>query len=167
MKRRASRERTIGGTGITQRRLVRSAAGANARRGDVAKMPDRRLAAALGALTGGVGLIAMVRLVSGAFSGGMTGFAWIATLVAMVPWIGYVAWRAGHGRLSASRALVVLTLSLVGLFAVWILTIGPVVALACSLAAFGVIWVSDWPPRHPRGEEDFVRIEELQTEDLD
>jgi hypothetical protein len=129
--------------------------------------PDKRLTMTLGALTGGVGLIAMVRLVSGAFSGGMTGFAWIATLVAMVPWIGYVAWRAGHGRMSARRALVVLTFSLVGLFAVWILTIGPVVALACSLAAFGVIWVSDWPPRRPHGEEAFVLIEELQTEDID
>ena len=65
--------------------------------------PDRKLTVALGALTGGVGLIAMIRLVSGAFSGGMTGFAWIATLVAMVPWIGYVAWRAAHGRMSARR----------------------------------------------------------------
>jgi hypothetical protein len=129
--------------------------------------PDRKLRMALGALTGGVSLIAMVRLVSGAFSGGMTGFAWIATLVAMVPWIGYVAWRARHGRMSGRHALVVLVLSLVGLFTVWILTIGPVVALACSLAAFGVIWVSDWPPRRPRGEESFVRIEELHAEDVD
>jgi hypothetical protein len=131
------------------------------------KLPDRKLRMALGALTGGVSLIAMIRLVSGAFSGGMTGFAWIATLVAMVPWIGYVAWRARHGRMSGRRAMAVLVLSLVGLFVVWILTIGPVFALASSLAAFGVIWVSDWPPRRPRGEESFVRIEELQTEELD
>jgi hypothetical protein len=45
--------------------------------------------------------------------------------------------------------------------------LGPVVALACSLAAFVVIWVSDWPPRRQVSEERFVRIEELQAEDSD
>jgi hypothetical protein len=28
-----------------------------------------------------------------------------------------------------------------------------------------VIWVSDWPPRRPIGEERFVRIEELHSAD--
>jgi hypothetical protein len=43
--------------------------------------------------------------------------------------------------------------------------LGPVLALACSLAAFIVIWVSDWPPRRVIGEERFVRIEELRRAD--
>ena len=51
------------------------------------------------------------------------------------------------------------------LVAVWLFTIGPVLALACSLAAFMVIWVNDWPARRPQGEERFVRIEDLQSEE--
>jgi hypothetical protein len=46
-------------------------------------------------------------------------------------------------------------------------TLGPVIALACSLAAFAVIWVSDWPPRRKPSGDSFVRIEELQSQDLD
>ena len=33
-----------------------------------------------------------------------------------------------------------------------------------SLAAFVVIWVHDWPPRRERGEDVFVRIEDLSGE---
>ncbi|MFL6044123.1 MAG: hypothetical protein ACJ72M_03285 [Propionibacteriaceae bacterium] len=128
-------------------------------------MPNKNLAAALGAVTGLVSLVAMIRLVSGAFSHGMSAFAWIAILLAMVPWIGYAAWRARHGHLSRRGALAVLLLDLVGCVMVWLFVLGPVVALACSLAAFAVIWVSDWPPRRPVGEERFVRIEEFRSAD--
>jgi hypothetical protein len=61
--------------------------------------------------------------------------------------------------------LAVLLLDLVGCVMVWLFVLGPVVALACSLAAFAVIWVSDWPPRRPVGEERFVRIEEFRSAD--
>ena len=128
-------------------------------------MPNRNLAAALGALTGLVSMVAMIRLVSGAFSHGMSAFAWIAILLAMLPWIGYAAWRARHGHLSRRGAVAVLLLNLVGCVAVWLFVLGPVVALACSFGAFVVIWVSDWPPRRPIGEERFVRIEELHSAD--
>jgi hypothetical protein len=42
-----------------------------------------------------------------------------------------------------------------------------VVALVCSLAAFVVIWVYDWPARRPRGDDGFVRLEELRADDAD
>ena len=58
-------------------------------------MINKNLAAALGALTGLLGLVGMIRLVSGAFSNGMTTFAWAAILLAMLPWIVYAAWRGG------------------------------------------------------------------------
>src|SRR5215211_2188994 len=125
-------------------------------------MRSRNLAAALGALTGLVSLIAMIRLVSGAFSGRMSAFAWIAILLAMLPWIGYAAWRARHGHLGRRGALAVLLLNVVGCVVVWLFVLGPVVALACSLGAFAVIWISDWPPRRSTGDERFVRIEELR-----
>jgi hypothetical protein len=128
-------------------------------------VPHRNLAAAVGALTGLVGLVAMIRLVSGAFSHGMSAFAWIAILLAMLPWIGYAAWRARHGHISQRSAVAVLLLDLIGCVVVWLFVLGPVVALACSLAAFAIIWVSDWPARRPTGEERFVRIEELQRSD--
>jgi hypothetical protein len=130
-------------------------------------MLNKNLATALGALTGLVGLVGMIRLASGAFSQGMSAFAWVAILTAMLPWVGYAAWRARHGQLSKRSALAVLLLDLVGCVVVWLLVLGPVVALACSLAAFVVIWVSDWPPRRPVNEERFVRIEELRAEDSD
>jgi hypothetical protein len=95
----------------------------------------------------------------------MSAFAWIAILLAMLPWIGYAAWRARHGHLSRRGAVAVLLLNLVGCVVVWLFVLGPVVALACSLGAFVVIWVSDWPPRRPIGEERFVRIEELHSAD--
>jgi len=125
-------------------------------------MRSRNLAAALGALTGLVSLVAMIRLVSGAFSGRMSAFAWIAILLAMLPWIGYAAWRARHGHLGRRGALAVLLLNVVGCVVVWLFVLGPVVALACSLGAFAVIWISDWPPRRSTGDERFVRIEELR-----
>ncbi|HET9778622.1 MAG TPA: hypothetical protein VFP81_04990 [Propionibacteriaceae bacterium] len=130
-------------------------------------MLNKNLAAALGAVTGLVGLVGMIRLASGAFSHGMSAFAWVFILLAMLPWIGYAAWRGRHGHLSRRAALAVLLLDLVGCVVVWLFVLGPVVALACSLAAFAVIWVSDWPPRRHSSEERFVRIEELRTEDTD
>ena len=128
-------------------------------------MLNKNLAMALGALTGLVGLVGMIRLASGAFTHGMSGFAWVIILSAMLPWIGYAAWRGRHGHLSMRGALAVLLLDLVGCVVVWLFVLGPVLALACSLAAFVVIWVSDWPPRRPISEERFVRIEELRAED--
>jgi hypothetical protein len=126
---------------------------------------NKNLAAALGALTGLVCLVGMIRLVSGAFSHGMTAFAWTAILLAMLPWMAYTAWRGRHGHLSRRGAVAVLALDLVGSVVVWLFVLGPVVALACSLAAFAVIWISDWPPRRPVGDESFVRIEELHSAD--
>jgi hypothetical protein len=130
-------------------------------------MLNKNLAAGLGALTGLVGLVGMIRLASGAFTHGMSAFAWVFILSAMLPWIGYAAWRGRHGHLSKRGALAVLVLDLVGCVVVWLFVLGPVVALACSLAAFAVIWVSDWPPRRHTGEERFVRIEDLSTENTD
>ncbi len=125
----------------------------------------KNIAAALGALTGLVSLVAMVRLVSGAFTQGMSTFAWVAILLAMLPWIGYAAWRGRHGHLSRRGALAVLLLNLLGCVVVWLFVLGPVIALTCSLAAFAVIWVSDWPERRPLTEERFVRIEEFRNAD--
>jgi hypothetical protein len=130
-------------------------------------MLNKNLAMALGALTGLVGLVAMIRLASGAFTHAMSGFAWVVILSAMLPWIGYAAWRARHGQLSTRAALAVLLLDIAGCVLVWLFVLGPVLALACSLAAFVVIWISDWPPRRPISDERFVRIEELRAEDSD
>jgi len=126
---------------------------------------NKNLTMGLGALTGVVSLVAMLRLVSGAFAGGLSAFAWVFLLLAMVPWVGYAAWRARHGRLTPSAALAALVLSGVGLVAVWLFTGGAVVALAASLAAFGVIWVHDWPAPRPAAESRFVRIDELVADD--
>jgi hypothetical protein len=128
-------------------------------------MLNKNLALVLGALTGLVSLVAMVRLVSGAFDGGLSVFAWVITLLAMVPWVGYAAVRARHGRLTPRNAVIVALLDLLGVATVWLFVLGPVVALSCSLAAFAVIWVKDWPTRPERGEDRFVRIEELTTEE--
>jgi hypothetical protein len=113
-------------------------------------------------LTGLLGLIGMVRLAAGAFSGPMSHFAWVVVLAAMLPWVVFVAWRARHGHLAGARLVLVAALVLVGAGAVWLSVLGPVLALACSLAASAVIWVSDWPERRPRGEDRLVSIEELQ-----
>jgi hypothetical protein len=130
-------------------------------------MLNKNLALALGALTGLVSLVAMVRLVSGAFDSGLSVFAWVVTLLAMVPWVGYAAVRARHGRLTVRNAVAITLLDLVGVATVWLFVLGPVIALACSLAAFAVIWVKDWPTRPVRGEDRFVRIEELTAEERD
>lgn len=127
-------------------------------------MTKKSVAMALGALTGLLTLIAMLRLVSGAFAGGMSRFAWAFCLVALVPWVVYVAWRARRGHLSGQAAVIVLGLDVAGLILVWLFTLGPVTALACALAAFIVIWVSDLPSRPPRGDDRFVAMEELQAE---
>lgn len=118
----------------------------------------------LGSLTGLVSLIAMIRLVSGAFVGGLSTFAWVFVLLAMIPWVGYVSVRARHSRLAGRYALAVLALGVAGLLSVWLFTLGPVIALAGSLAAFVVIWVHDWPTRPGPGDDQFVRIEDLVTE---
>lgn len=130
-------------------------------------MLNKNLAAALGALTGLVSLAAMVRLVAGAFDGGLSVFAWVITLLAMAPWVAYAAVRARHGRLTPRDALVVVALDVIGLLTVWMFVLGPVVALICSFGAFAVIWVRDWPERRPRGEDRFVRIEELTADERD
>ena len=59
----------------------------------------------LGALTGLVSLVAMIRLASGASTGGMSLFAWVAILSAMLPWIAYAAWRGRHGHLNKRARL--------------------------------------------------------------
>jgi hypothetical protein len=124
-----------------------------------------RLPIALGALTGAVALVAMVRLVAGAFGTALSPLIWAAILIVMVPWAAYAAWRARHGRLTGRGAAVVLVLNLVGVAVVWMFVFGPVLALVCSLAAFVVIWVHDWPPRRPQGGDRFVRFEELHADD--
>ena len=91
-------------------------------------------------------------------------FAWVITLLAMVPWVGYAAVRARHARLTRRNALAVALLDLVGGATVWFFVLGAVVALSCSLAAFAVIWVKDWPARTQRGDDRFVRIEELTAD---
>jgi hypothetical protein len=130
-------------------------------------MPNRIVRLVLGITTGVVGLIAMIRLVSGAFSQGPTRFAWMAILLAMIPWVAYCAWRAWRGHMSRRGAIAVLGLCLAGLAIVWLWTLGPVIALACSLAALGVIWVSDLPPPRSRSADTLVKMEELNSEDPD
>ena len=122
-------------------------------------------ASALGALTGLVALIAMIRLIAGA---GLTSmFAWVFLLSAMLPWIGYCTWRARHGTLRPRAALGVLGLAGAGLIGAWLFTIGPVVALACSLLAFVIIWVHDWPALRERRESQYVGVEELTADRAD
>ncbi len=124
---------------------------------------NKGLTSALGALTGLVGLLAMIRLVAGA--GFTSMFAWVFLLAAMLPWIGYCIWRARHGRLRPRAALGVLALAVIGLISVWLFTIGPVIALACSLLAFVIIWVHDWPELRERRESTYVGVEELTGQD--
>src|SRR3954466_13820646 len=98
---------------------------------------------ALGILTGAIALVAMLRLVAGAFTTQMSGFALVVTLVAMVPWVGYVTWRARRSRLAPRTALLALGLDVLGLVLVWVLVFGPVLALALSFAAFVLVWLGD------------------------
>lgn len=121
----------------------------------------------LGLLTGAIALVAMLRLVAGAFTGGMSGFALGVTLVAMVPWLAYVTWRARRSRLTPRAALVVLGLDVLGLALVWVLVFGPVLALAASFAAFVVLWLGDRPQRRGPVAERYVRVEELREPDPD
>jgi hypothetical protein len=122
---------------------------------------------ALGVLTGAIALVAMLRLVAGAFTGGMSQFALVVTLVAMVPWLAYVTWRARRSRLTARSGLVVLGLDVVGLALVWVLVFGPVLALAASFAAFVVLWLGDRPRRRDSLADRYVRVEELRRPDPD
>ena len=122
---------------------------------------------ALGVLTGAIALVAMLRLVAGAFTGGMSGFALVVTLVAMVPWVGYVTWRARRSRLTSRAALAVLGLDALGLLLVWVLVLGPVLALAVSFAAFVLIWVGDRPVRTASRAATYVRIAELREPEPD
>ena len=122
---------------------------------------------ALGVLTGAIALVAMLRLVAGAFTGAMSGFALVVTLVAMVPWLGYVTWRARRSRLTARTALTALGLDVLGLALVWVLVFGPVLALAASFAAFVLLWLGDRPLRQGPVGERFVRVEELRGPDPD
>lgn len=129
-------------------------------------MPKKSVAMALGALTGVVTLIAMLRLISGAFTGAMSSFALAFGLAATVPFVVYAAWRARRARLTPRSTAIVLAADALGLVLVWLFTLGPVLALACALVAFVVIWVSDLPVR-PRGESTIVSMEDLQRYDQD
>lgn len=128
-------------------------------------MSNRHARLALGAFSGLVGLIAMLRLADGAFDGPLSGFTLVFVLLAMLPWVGYSAHRARHGHLSLRAGAGVAGLSALGLVAVWLFTLGAVLALACSLVGFAIIWVHDWPPRVVKGDDRFVRIEELTTDE--
>lgn len=122
---------------------------------------------ALGALTGGIALVAMLRLVSGAFTGRMSGFALTVTLVAMVPWLGYVTWRARRSRLTPRAALTVLVLDVVGLALVFLFVFGPVLALGLSFAAFVLVWVGDRPRRDASLVATHVHVTDLREPDPD
>lgn len=121
---------------------------------------------ALGALTGVVTMIAMLRLIAGAFTGGMSHFALAFGLAATVPFVVYTAWRARRARLRPRFTAIVLGANALGLLLVWLFTFGPVLALACALVAFVVIWISALPER-PQGESTFVTMEDLQRDDQD
>jgi hypothetical protein len=122
---------------------------------------------ALGVLTGAIGLVAMLRLVAGAFSAGMSGFALVVTLVAMVPWVVYVTWRARRSRVTPRAALLVLVLDVLALALVFVLVFGPVLALGLSFVAFVLVWVGDRPRRDEAREERWVRIEDLREAEPD
>jgi hypothetical protein len=108
----------------------------------------------------------MVQLIDGAFAAGMSRFAWVVVLASMLPWVAYVASRARHSRISLRGLVAIVVLVVVGFAAVWLPVFGPVLGLTSSLAGFAVIRVSDWPQgRRPRGDDRFVRIEELQRDD--
>ncbi len=129
-------------------------------------IPHPILRLALGLGTGLLTLIGMIRLVAGNFDGRLATFAWVVVALAMIPWVAYCGWRGWHGRLTFKRAVAVALLVVAGLVVVWLFVLGPVIGLACSLAAFVLIWISDWPGKRVTGEEKFVAFEELAgTED--
>lgn len=123
--------------------------------------PNPYLRLALGLGVGVLTLIGMIRLVAGNFEGRVAVFAWVVVALTMIPWVAYCGWRGWHGRLTRKRAIAVAALVVGGLVVVWLFVLGPVIALVASLAAFVLIWISDWPGKRPAGEERFVRIEEL------
>lgn len=104
----------------------------------------------LGLLLGLSGLIAMARLVAGAFAGGPHLIVWFVTGVVMFGWVVYAGWRARRSRFSGPPVLVVAVLAVIGVAVAWFGTGGPVLALVCSLAGFGVVWWHDRPVRRPR-----------------
>ena len=124
-------------------------------------IPHPLLRLALGLGTGVLTLIGMIRLVAGNFDGRLAVFAWIVVALTMIPWVAYCGWRGWHGRLTFKRALAVAALIVIGLVVVWLFVLGPVIGLLCSLAAFVLIWISDWPGKRIKGEEKFVAFEEL------
>lgn len=122
-------------------------------------MLNPRHRTALGASVGLIGLIAMIKLVSGGFPGSLL-VAVLFVGLAMVPWVVYVGWRARHGRLGRRSAFAAAVLTVIGLAAVWWGTVGPVLASACSLVGFLIIWLADLPERR-RPAHRLVRIDEL------
>lgn len=114
---------------------------------------------ALGGATGIVALISMIRLIGGGFPGSMLMAGMFAAL-AMVPWVVYVGLRARHSRLTPRTSAPVGLLCLAGLLLAWWGTTGPVLALACSLAGFLIIWLHDLPPRRT-GAPRLVSVDEL------
>lgn len=103
----------------------------------------------LGLLLGLSALIAIARLIGGAFAGGQHLAVWLVTGVVMFGWVVYAGWRARRSRLSGPPFLVVAVLAVLGVVLVWFGTGGPVLALVCSLAGFGVVWWHDRPVRRP------------------
>lgn len=114
----------------------------------------------VGLLVGVIGLIAMVRLISAGFPGSLL-VAEVFAGLAMVPWVIYAGWRARHGRLTPRTAVPVVLVGAAGLVVVWWGTAGPVLALACSLSGFVIIWVHDLPSRR-KPPDRWVKVEELQ-----
>jgi hypothetical protein len=126
-------------------------------------MTGRSSRLALGTLVGVVGLLAMVRLVSGAFATGSP-YVWVFVALPMLAWVGYAGWRTRRAHLAGRPLLAVAALVLLGLGTVWFGVWGPVLALACTLAAFVVIWVHDLPARRP-GPTRFVSVDDLRDPD--
>ena len=128
-------------------------------------MTTQQVPLGLGALTGVVGLLAMIRLISGVFHRRVVHVCLDlpaashdsvdrVCLLARPTRPPLDAGRARRPRPGCCRAVTV-----------WLSTIGAVVALTCSLAGFVVIWVHDWPPRRPRGDDEFVQIQELVSDE--
>ena len=67
-------------------------------------MVTKPIATALGALTGAIPLVAMLRLLSGVFSPQFERVAFAAVALALLPWIAYVAVRARRAAAQEDRA---------------------------------------------------------------
>ena len=96
-------------------------------------MVTKPIATALGALTGAIPLVAMLRLLAGVFGPQLERVAFVAVLLALLPWIAYVAVRARRAVLSRRTALKLLLLDTAAVGLVSLFTIGPVLALALAL----------------------------------